>query len=403
MTSLVIFDSGSPSLAPLTDLRPAFDVRTGVLTTRERLERVWRMKAAALWVPARIVDFAAERAGACGADIAINRLPPSTGDDIILLNGRWLAADAVHLDRNTALLSSGGDLLAGRFDASQAERCLESNDLPHSARVRIVEDPPLLRRPWDVIRHRDELIRFDLHTIRVADAGVLPDAVMTVGDHPIEVHRTAMIFPGVILDSTHGAIMIDERATIRPGAILCGPCAVGPGSVVVERAHIRANTVIGPVCKVGGEVGGTIFQAYSNKAHEGHLGDSWVGEWVNFGAGTTNSNLLNTYEEVSMRGSPDGPRERTGLTFLGAIVGDHAKFAILTRLMTGTLVGTGAMIARTAPPPASVPAFAWMTDEATRTYRMNKFIDVARTVMARRGVELTDTYAAAIRALASPE
>ena len=153
------------------------------------------------------------------------------------------------------------------------------------------------------------------------------------------------------------------------------------------------------MCKVGGEVGGTIFQGYSNKAHDGHLGDSWVGKWVNFGAGTANSNLLNTYGRVKMRLEPHGPAHCTGLRFVGTFVGDHVKFAINTRIMTGTVVGTGAMIATTAPPPAVVRRFAWLTDSGEQVYRFEEFIKTATTMMARRDKEPSEPYLHALRAL----
>ena len=138
--------------------------------------------------------------------------------------------------------------------------------------------------------------------------------------------------------------------------------------------------------RLGGEIGGTSIVGYSNKAHDGHLGDSIVGEWVNLGAGTDNSNLLNTYSEVPVRLEPDGPRERTGRIFFGSVIGDHVKCAIGTRLMTGTVLGTGAMVARSTPPPSTVRRFAWLTDDGERSYQIGKFVEVARTVMARRSL-----------------
>ena len=146
-------------------------------------------------------------------------------------------------------------------------------------------------------------------------------------------------------------------------------------------------------------MGGTIFQGHSNKAHDGHLGDSWVGEWVNFGAGTTNSNLLNTYGEVTMRLEPEGRLHRTGLTFQGAIVGDHVKFAIKTRIMTGSVVGTGAMIAVTAAPPLTVRRFGWLTDRGEQVFRIDKFIDTATRMMVRRDQVPSDAYIDALKAL----
>jgi hypothetical protein len=144
---------------------------------------------------------------------------------------------------------------------------------------------------------------------------------------------------------------------------------------------------------VAGEVSGVIFQGYSNKAHDGFLGDSWVGEWVNLGAGTTNSNLLNTYGEVIMRATPESPLERTGEQFMGAIIGDHVKTAICTRIMTGSSIGTGAMIATTAAVTGAVPGFAWCTDEGRRHYSLHKFGQAAKAVMGRRQVVPSKAYA----------
>lgn len=402
MPSLVIFDdSATPRtlrtyLSPLTDLRPCFDVRTGVLTTRERIEKTLKTNAAAIWVPERLLEITQER-----ETIPVNRLPSS--DDILLINGRWMLTATPKLKQGETLMSHEGEVLAARMSRADAEAFLREGAARNDSELldgRTFDSALVLRRPWDVIRFRDEMIAFDLKGIRLVDAAVLGDEASIIGDHPIEAHRTASIGPQVVLDGTLGPVVIDQRATIRPGAILCGPCYVGHDSIVVDRAHIKPNTVIGPVCKVGGEVGGTIFQGYSNKSHEGHLGDSWVGEWVNFGAGTTNSNLLNTYSEITMRAVPDSPREKTGLHFLGCIVGDHVKFAILTRIMTGTVIGTGAMIARSAPPPATVSPFAWMTDDGEHKYRMTRFLEVAETMMKRRRIEMTEHYAQAIRALA---
>jgi bifunctional N-acetylglucosamine-1-phosphate-uridyltransferase/glucosamine-1-phosphate-acetyltransferase GlmU-like protein len=181
--------------------------------------------------------------------------------------------------------------------------------------------------------------------------------------------------------------------------VLCGPCSIGPGSTVLDRALLKAHTVIGPMCKVAGEVGATIFQGYANKAHDGHLGDSWVGKWVNLGAGTINSNLLNTYGEITSRAEPDGPRHHTGLTFFGTIFGDHVKTAINTRIMTGAVIGTGAMIATTAAPPTIVRRFAWLTDDGEKTYRFNKFVEVMEAMMMRRGVEPNEAYMSALKEL----
>ncbi len=250
--------------------------------------------------------------------------------------------------------------------------------------------------PWEVLDQLPQLLEADL--AEAPELGCNCGASVA-GDHRVDVDPIAIIFPGVVFDATGGAIRVEQGAVIRPNAVLCGPCWIGEGSTVVDAAHIKACTSIGPSCKVGGEVGGTIMQAFSNKAHPGHIGDSIIGEWVNIGAGTSNSNLLNTYGEVVVKGL-DGQRHRTGRQFVGSFIGDHAKFAIETRIMTGTVIGTGAMVASTTPPPTPTPRFQWCTDASPRAYRIEKFLDVARTVMARRDRELGSAAESKLRALA---
>lgn len=391
---MIIFDDGRHDLAPMTDLRAVFEIRTGILTVAERIVRVRTETLAGYWVRDEMKRLVAERAGA-----PVN--PEFSDEAVTVVNGRWLNPDrALTVDLGQALVQTdSGDIIIAAMSGTQAVHFLSTGNLPDDIDIATVDQAWLFTHPWEVIKYRDELNAIDIKLYRLVEALVPQGGMSIVGDHPVEIHRTANIYPGVVFDAEGGTIIVDENAIIRPRSILCGPCYVGRRSMVVDGALIKPNTMIGPVCKVGGEVGGTIFQGYSNKSHDGHLGDSWVGEWVNFGAGTTNSNLLNTYDEVSMCNCAGGQQHRTGLTFLGAIIGDHVKLAINTRLMTGAVIGTGAMIARSTPPPPTVEPFAWMTDEATRRYRLNKFIEVARTMMARRHVEPSPAYIEAIERL----
>ncbi|MBT5365683.1 MAG: hypothetical protein HOL14_04055 [Phycisphaerae bacterium] len=258
-------------------------------------------------------------------------------------------------------------------------------------------DHPEIKTPWDILNNLPTLLAHDLEHATPLDGKF---AAKTIGEKTIHVHATAMIFPGVVLDATCGAIRIEEGAVIKSNAVLCGPCWIGKDCVITEGALIKANTVFGPQCKVGGEVGGTIFQGYSNKSHDGHLGDSIIGEWVNIGAGTTNSNLLNTYGDVIVT-DLQGKRHRTGRQFVGCFVGDHAKFAICSVIMTGTIIGTGAMVATSVPALSPTKRFAWLTDVSERTYQIEKFLSVAKKIMARRGIELDETTETIIRNLAT--
>ena len=257
-------------------------------------------------------------------------------------------------------------------------------------------DHPTINTPWDILEHLPTLLKEDLERAEPLDGSCNSQ---TFGDHRIDIHSSATLFPTTVLDASNGAIRIEADVVIRPNAVIIGPCWIGAGSTVYEAGIIKANTSIGPCCKVSGEVGGTIIQGYTNKCHDGHLGDSVIGEWVNFGAGTTNSNVLNTYGEVVVM-DLDGIRHKTGRNYVGCFVGDHVKFAINTRIMTGSMIGMGAMIATSTPAPSPTHRFAWLTDGDSRTYRTSKFLDVARTVMARREKELDAATEAVIQRLA---
>lgn len=394
MARIIIFDDGLGQFGPITDLRAAFEIRTGVLTTAGRIAAAFPRLLSGYWVPERLRALVAERANA-----PVNRTPEE--ELILLVSGRWAMPDSdLRLEVNEAAVEeSTGHLVAALFRRADAEYFFKTGQLHERAVQKPLGKRLLYRYPWDILSVLDKTIPHDILTLRNFPTRLPADSASVVGSYPVVVHESAAVYPNVVFDAEHGPIFIAERAVIRPGAVLCGPCAIGPDSTVLDRALIKARTSIGPVCKVAGEVGGTVFQGYANKGHDGHLGDSWVGKWANFGAGTTNSNLLNTYNEVTMRVEPNGPRQRTGMTFLGAIVGDHVKFAINTRIITGTVIGTGAMIASAAPPPLTTPRFAWITDDGARTYRLDKFTETMKVVMARRNETPTQAYLEAIAAV----
>lgn len=190
-----------------------------------------------------------------------------------------------------------------------------------------------------------------------------------------------------MIDASCGPILLSDRVTIGAGAVLKGPCAIGPCTVIAPLTQIRPGTAIGANCRIGGEVSASIILSHSNKAHEGYLGHSYLGEWVNLGAGTTTSNLKNTYGEVVLK--VGARRVPTGRQFLGSLVGDHSKTGILTRLMTGTYIGYCSMLAASTSPPSSVPSLTFITDAGHAAYRLDKAAEVARRVYQRRGKEWT--------------
>jgi UDP-N-acetylglucosamine diphosphorylase/glucosamine-1-phosphate N-acetyltransferase len=392
-TPAIFFDDAKGLLSPLTDLRAAYEIRTGALTNAERMINAFDLTPVGVMVPGPLAELIADT-----TPVPVNRPPTAEQlpDDaeVLLINGRCpLPLDAIAgLEvGEVAVEARSQDMIALRLTARSARTMLTGGD--PGLRTVAVNDTVLMDRPWSWRTFRDRCIAWDLdHFVRAMTTGRPADGVVLLGTHPIAVHPSAEVSPTAVLNAEAGPIVIDENAVVRPLAVITGPAYIGPGSTVVEHAHIKPHTAIGPVCKVGGEVGGTIFQGYANKGHAGHLGDSWVGEWVNLGADTTNSNLLNTYTEVTARATPDSKMEKTGHVFLGATIGDHVKTAIGTKIMTGAIIGTGAMHAAAEPVSGNVPPFAWTTDAGEKSYRLGKFVEVAMTMMGRRGVTQTQAY-----------
>lgn len=381
-TQTIFFDDDAPLLSPLTDTRASFDVRTGAFSTLGRLKRALELTPVALFVPDRLRDVTNEAYA-----LPVNQIPEGALGELLLVNGRCPLplGEIIDLPMGTRLVEKAtGDTIAARTDSPGARRLLDGD--PSGLAVQLLDAVVLLRRPWNVRTSRDAALKVDLTLLTAAPGKAAGPGTFQIGGHRVVIDPTANVYPSSVLVAEGGPIYIGPGATIRPHAVLTGPCAVMEHATVMEHAHIKAGTAIGPFCKVGGEIGGTIFQGYANKAHEGHLGDSWIGEWVNLGAGTTNSNLLNTYAQVIAQALPGGPRERTAETFLGAIIGDHVKTAISTRIMTGAILHTGSMFARTEPLAGTIGPFTWATDRGLQPFRFDKFMDVATSMMARRQV-----------------
>lgn len=411
-TPAVIFEDLAPltgtnglnALSPLADLRPAFDIRTGALTTLERLGRAFDIRIVALLPRAEVLPLCREQHAGTTV-IAPTDAPPDAATTLLFINARCVLPipEIIALcDGEMLVESSTGSVIAAVGPFSLAP-ILQSGERP-SLIAKEFPKLALLSRPWHLRTFRDRAIAIDLELLSNDPAfqpaspssSLIPlsPGCLRFGNSKLSIHPTAKICPGVTFDLEAGPIVIDQHAVVRPGVILCGPFYLGPNSTAGDKSLLKPNTAIGPYCKVAGEISGTIIQGYSNKGHDGHLGDSWLGEWVNLGAGTTNSNLLNTYGEVIAKALPTGTNERTGEQFLGSIIGDHVKTAICTRLMTGVVIHTGAMAATTAAVSGCVEPFAWCTDAGNRRYRLEKFVEVARAMMGRRKVVPSAAYGA---------
>jgi len=243
--------------------------------------------------------------------------------------------------------------------------------------------------PWDAIRHLGPLLTEDIPAL-AAHAGCTAlsmsgheHGIAIRGPHRVWCEGDVTIEPQVVFDTTNGPVLLRRGAEIHAFTRIQGPCVIGSGTMVFG-GRISGSS-IGEQCRVHGDVSASIVVGHTNKAHEGFVGHSLLGRWVNFGAGTTTSNLKNTYGAVSLW-TPRGVLN-TGLTFLGTLCGDHVKTGIGVRLSTGTVIGAGSNLFRDMPPTVVAP-FSWGSAAPYATFELGKFLEVARRAMERRGVTL---------------
>lgn len=385
------------NLLPLVWLRTPAGLRCG----RDRL--IDKIRAN---VSDRIMRFFVRPELRALVDERLECAPPEPNDDWCLINARALITAPLTPPPAGASwfwrgMPAAFTIRAAEYAALVADVFLDQERFDEWTRGFAHEPAPagvqLINYPWDLITANGEELR------RQCNGGGIHEGRIYHGAHllnpsAIHVGPDAIVKPGAVLDAEEGPIHLDRGVRIEPNAVVIGPCCIGPGSIIRPGAIIRENTSVGPVCKVGGEIESSVFQGYANKQHDGFLGHSYVAEWVNLGADTVTSDLKNTYGaiRVSLNGSP----VETGLHFVGAIIGDHAKTGIGTILPTGCVIGVAANVFTQKPVPKFVPSFAWLTDAAMTACRIDKVIDIARMVMSRRECALSPAEVELLRNVA---
>lgn len=400
--SLCIFeDTHYRRLLPLVYMRPVWDLRCGILTLKEKIERCYPGTPVQLQCRSYLADFMREQ----HPGFPVNTVQ---GSRCLFINGRFLAdaqfADLIPLQGNDALYTCNGVVVAARVSGSILERLrklltgpLETSHFDGLPTTEVSATE--IRYQWDLVRNNGHQISADFAGVTggmvARIAGTVYDGAHLLNRDAICIEAGATVKPGVVLDAEEGPIFIGRNAKIFPNATIEGPAFVGEGTLVKIGAKIYEGTSIGPVCKVGGEVEESIIHSHSNKQHDGFLGHAYLGKWVNLGADTNNSDLKNNYGSV--RVIIDGEEVDSGSTFVGLTMGDHAKSAINTMFNTGTVVGVSSNIFGAGFPPKSVPSFAWGGAESLTTYDLARSLDVARRVMGRRKVVLTPAEEAVFR------
>ena len=391
MTSPYLWDDArARRFAPFALTRPVGELRAGAVLGRERWERLLDARASGFVAGAHLAGFDEP-----GAPRAVETVPAGA----VLANSRCLPALGA-LAPDADAWSCGGRLGAVRLsrDVSAAELATAPELAALGATGTTAEVPGVwLDEVWDLVATLPTLLAQDVRAIAATlDLDAAPAGAVVLGAHELFVERGAVVEPMVCLDVSAGPILLRRGASVACFTRLVGPCYVGEHSTISGGRVAAAS--IGEWCKVNGEVSSTIFHSYANKGHEGFVGHSVIGRWVNLGAGTTTSNLKNTYGPVQLW-TPDGVRE-TGLQFLGTMFGDHAKTAIGTRLNTGTVVGAAANVLGGAMPGKCVRSFAWGEGGACDVER---FLRVAERVMQRRGMALSDDMRGQLRAAHASE
>ena len=371
--SVAFEDSRWRGFLPLAHTRPLADLRVGAATTRQQLELLTGQQVG-VW---------------CRPEVAAaTELDPGESADLYLARGWWRRLPA---ERPRPWLGiADGQIALVAADAALASRLSPETLLDSALAGELLEGVP---------RHDiDECVSLVEWWWQLLDVNAAALAALEPGLH---VDPSADIRDGAVLDTTDGAIHVGAGVIVHGSASLQGPCAIGPGCVILPQASVRAGSSIGPTCKVGGEVEESVLHGFSNKQHHGYLGHSVVGSWANLGAGTTTSDLKSTYGTISTA-APGNPGELvdTGRQFLGAVIGDHAKTAIDTGISAGTTVGVcSALFTRTCP--RTVGSFAWVTEEGVSPYEVDRAIEVARRVMARRDRILDAREERCLRAIAA--
>ena len=373
----ILFDGPHRNnLLPFTFTRPVADIRIGILTIREK----WEMYLG--YTTTTITE-----------EYLSDKFPMVEMEENVMINASFLPNIELvemvkNLEENQAIFK-GDEIIA--FFTKEAQ---DDIDFSKFEALEFEDEILKIEHTWDIFSKNGDALQDDFELIiKGRRSQPIPATNDVLNPENVFIEEGASL-QFVTLNASTGPIYIGKNSEIMEGSIIRGPFALCEGSTVKLGAKIYGPTTVGPYSKVGGEVNNSVIFGYSNKGHDGFLGNSVLGEWCNLGADTNNSNLKNNYAEVRLWDYNTGGFSKTGLQFCGLMMGDHSKCGINTMFNTGTVVGVSANIFGSGFPRNFVPSFSWGGSGGFMAYLPQKAFEVAKVVMSRRNIEFTEQDAA---------
>jgi len=385
MPIILYEDPGWQRLLPLVYLRAVFQLRCGMRDLLGRVQMLMGKGCVQLWCRDELADVVVEQTA-----LDVNGL---CNDSALLLNGRglWQSLPKVvpsdHswvgvVGNQIACVFAQGDLCAKLRPDVLLDEAQTRGVLAGLPRRDVSDCVQLMVWPWELVLANQAALVTDWDTVgQVGMFGQMDAGSYLLGEDGIFVGEGTRIKPCVVIDAEEGPVWIGKNVTIMPHSYIQGPTYIGDGSLIQPGAVVHEGTTIGPVCKVGGEIEASILQGYSNKQHDGFLGHSYVGQWVNIAADCVNSDLKNTYGSV--RVPINGYEVDSGEQFVGMFVGDHSKAGINVSFPTGSVVGFCSSVFASVSP-KFVPSFAWIDGQHVTRYDEKRGVAIGKTVMGRR-------------------
>ena len=360
------------ALLPFTFTRPVADIRIGILTIREKWEKYLGYTTTTLT-----------------EEYLMEKYPMVEMEQNVMINASFLP-NPILIDMVQNLNPKEAILFGEEIIAFHTNDTQEDIDFDEYELIEYEGDVLRIENTWDIFAKNDAAIREDFELLTEDRfSQPIPKSVNVIAPENIFIEEGAKL-EFVTLNASTGPIYIGKNAEIMEGSVIRGPFALCEEAQVKLATKVYGATTVGPHCRIGGEVNNSVLFGYSNKGHDGFLGNSVLGEWCNIGADSNNSNLKNNYEEVRLWSYETEGFARTGLQFCGLMMGDHSKCGINTMFNTGTVVGVSTNIFGSGFPRNFVPSFSWGGASGFTTYLTSKAFQTAKIVMARRNVEFSD-------------